>query len=823
MNVLAISQLASQVSSGRFRLFIHWFVSVGLVAGLAACDSGSSSAPTNQGPGPVVDDLQLSVWVGPDKQAEDGSQQRNNQLTLTGSIVGHNTKLYTYSDPECLNRLDELCSKLEFPKTTPFSVENDDNISLTAPSYALLQTDGRDYVTELNAQRFPNTGSHQVVYFRDRSWLVGGYFSDGEHDLWSSTDGRTWVPHRSVNAGDVSETALFRGRNGHQVVVFDARDGEGEQLWLIGGSDRNDVWSSTDAVHWTLHPIQNDQRFSSRSRHQVVVFDSDQDGQPELWLLGGHSDSADWTFDDLWKSIDGVNWVQEKELKNTDPQNPKMLFYYRERHQLVVFDGDRDGDPEMWLIGGYYFVDGSGTFVNSEVWSSGNGIAWTRRNDLPVSARYFHQVAAFDAGDGKGVQLWLVGGQDKSGTRFNEVWSSSDGTGWTQHNNPAVPFSPVAEHQLLVADANHDDQNELWLIGGFGIGNQTWSTENGDDWVYQSPYADFSPQAWHQAVAFDSGDGERLWMVGHSAGKSEVWSSIDGVDWTRQTAVNSDPEEGLFTPREGHQLVVFTDPVDQQEKLWLIGGEDADEHKLNEVWSSPDGIQWTQRDCTANCFSARFGHQVVVFDEQLWLVGGEDDNGNYLNDVWSSSNGTDWSQKKANDSEPNMFSGRSFHQLVVFDGDDNVDGKEMWLIGGGSGQSKYRDVWFSSNGEDWELRHSQCPDDACFSGRSGLQVVAYDAKDGEGERLWLIAGDRKSDVWSSTNGVEWQKETDAAAFSGREGHQVVVYPTADNTSSQSQLLLIGGESNDGEDNQIWRSTDGKDWQLLLKNAFRPKP
>ena len=115
-----------------------------------------------------------------------------------------------------------------------------------------------------------------------------------------------------------------------------------------------------------------------------------------------------------------------------------------------------------------------------------------------------------------------------------------------------------------------------------------------------------------------------------------------------------------FSARADHQSVMF------KGKLWVIGG--LDREKLNDVWSSSDGITWHQETASA-AFSARWDHQSVVFDGKLWVIGGYD--GRRLNDVWSSSDGITWDQETASAA----FSGRNSYQSVVFDG-------ELWVIGG---------------------------------------------------------------------------------------------------------------------------------------------
>ena len=62
--------------------------------------------------------------------------------------------------------------------------------------------------------------------------------------------------------------------------------------------------------------------------------------------------------------------------------------------------------------------------------------------------------------------------------------------------------------------------------------------------------------------------------------------------------------------RQSHQVLAFNN------KLWVIGGRDDNNGRLNEVWSSVNGISWVQETAAA-AFSARYVHQALVFSENF--------------------------------------------------------------------------------------------------------------------------------------------------------------------------------------------------------------
>ena len=70
------------------------------------------------------------------------------------------------------------------------------------------------------------------------------------------------------------------------------------------------------------------------------------------------------------------------------------------------------------------------------------------------------------------------------------------------------------------------------------------------------------------------------------------------------------------------------------DKLWVVGGHDANYDYQNDVWYSSDGETWTQATAAAP-FSARREHTSVVFDDKVWVIGGDDENKGRKNDVWA--------------------------------------------------------------------------------------------------------------------------------------------------------------------------------------------
>jgi hypothetical protein len=169
------------------------------------------------------------------------------------------------------------------------------------------------------------------ISWRGRMWAIGPA-------SFSSADGRTWQPeqlsapalNRSVVYGDrvfsitgatvrvsddgrtwrvLTDTGPWGDREQPNVLVF--RD----RLWVLGGVSRygtptmqiwNDVWSSTDGVHWELvTPVAG---WSPRHWSSAIVFDG------RIFVVNGWNPAA-WpdgngNTDEVWYSDDGVEWAR---------------------------------------------------------------------------------------------------------------------------------------------------------------------------------------------------------------------------------------------------------------------------------------------------------------------------------------------------------------------------------------------------------------------------------------------------------------------------------------------------------------------------------
>jgi hypothetical protein len=144
----------------------------------------------------------------------------------------------------------------------------------------------------------------------------------------------------------------------------------------------------------------------------------------------------------------------------------------------------------------------------------------------------------------------------------------------------------------------------------------------------------------------------------------------------------------------------------------------------------------------------------------------------------------------------------------------------IWILGGtqkyyfGDDSDLKNDVWSSSDGVQWELATDKAP----WSPRAYLGAVVHNGK------LWVLGGGNylpnyqvKHDVWSSADGVHWELATDAAPWSPRIWFSAATF--------RDRLWVLGGWSNNPSKNwnDVWTSADGKTWtEFKAETIWTPR-
>lgn len=227
--------------------------------------------------------------------------------------------------------------------------------------------------------------------------------------------------------------------------------------------------------------------------------------------------------------------------------------------------------------------------------------------------------------------------------------------------------------------------------------------------------------------------------------------------------------------------------------ITLLAGFDYKKEQSNK----PQEKGWIQKTDKAP-FSGRVAHSTVVFKNKIFVIGGWDGK-NVKNDIWSSSDGKTWTLVR----EHSPFRPRGLHTTIAFK-------NKLWIIGGicvdkNNDFNDLNDIWVSDDGKNWQ----NITKNASFPKRGGHSIIVYKNK------LWLIGGIAcAGDVWSSTDGKNWVQVVKDTDFLRRGGHSSVVF--------NNKIWVIGGFSINNKNsfndfNNLWYSTDGKNWTEATNN------
>jgi hypothetical protein len=349
-----------------------------------------------------------------------------------------------------MNRASILIFVLALSNVTCLHGEAKSASPSVAPEYEWIQVAS-------HAAFAPRDGVGALV-FNNKMWLLGGWNPrDKEHfpricnnEVWSSTDGAIWSlekPNTFLDA-NFDSTKDWEGRHTAGYVVF------GNKMWIVGGDPiqghyQSDIWNSADGKIWTQVNRGAPVPWSPRVLHHTLVFKN------KIWVMGGQTlppfaPAEEIFYRDIWNTSDGIHW------KSIQPREP----YWSARGMIggsVVFQN------RMWILGGGTYDTPKVPTRNfyNDVWSSADGVEWTRHLEAaPWSPRQYHDVAVFDN------RMWVLEGYYKDGGNRNDVWYSSDGIHWREL--PNTPWKPRHAASVFVYD------NALWIVAGNNMESDVW-------------------------------------------------------------------------------------------------------------------------------------------------------------------------------------------------------------------------------------------------------------------------------------------------------------------------------------------------------------
>ncbi|MEN6627225.1 MAG: hypothetical protein ABFD69_13460 [Candidatus Sumerlaeia bacterium] len=435
-----------------------------------------------------------------------------------------------------------------------------------------------------------------------------------------------------------------------------------------------------------------------------------------------------------------------------------------------------------------YWIIGTNT-IHSYILRSVDGCkTWQKAVETaPFGMRFGHRLLVFNN------KLWLFGGAgSRTFTDFqlkNDVWSTSDGIGWTRVVEHAS-WSPRRDHAVIGFDG------KIWLFGGSQASGQNvsldtnstndiWYSSNGKDWTKAVAAAKWSARSGHQVAYYNN----RLFLIGGS-NKNDVWRSGNGKDW-ELWAVNC-PWMG----RRGHASPIIDG------KMWIIGGgqytfDPSSQGSsigysyttTGDAWSSTDGENWTKE--TAGNWSARYNFPWCMSGSTFWAFPGPGNKTDFNTEIWKTSTGTAWTKAMWNFKNPLA----NYNTALVHNG-------KFWMFTSAIDKAAYpQATWSSPDASNWTLR------DQAATVSTGTWY--HNRPFSFGGLMW----ETRDSIWlyTSSDAKQWTKvETrlPAAGFIAKHGNQLWLFEQA--LSPDHEVYT-----------KVWISSDSaKTWTPKLGYAER---
>ncbi len=305
--------------------------------------------------------------------------------------------------------------------------------------------------TTAHAAWSPRYGMGGAV-FNNEMWIVGG--AEGVAGSVTNYYGGVFNSSNgsqwTQKVGD-SNTGGFGERYSPGVLSFN------NLLWVIGGNQngtlKNDVWSSLDGVNWSL--VTANGGFTPREDFISIVYNG------AMYVIGGWDGGPD---SDIWVSNNAGNvWTKVVPVVNT-AAIPGFTWGFRGRwgsaatvfNGLIwIFEGD-NGNPNIGSLSGTadddeWTFDGANLTLVNDVSFTGNG----------SSPMVYHQLTANNG------LLWLTPGSVPGGSTYYGYYTSSDGVNWAAQS---WYYQPRCGHTALSFN------NQDWIMGGYN--NQCLQVNN---------------------------------------------------------------------------------------------------------------------------------------------------------------------------------------------------------------------------------------------------------------------------------------------------------------------------------------------------------
>lgn len=348
--------------------------------------------------------------------------------------------------------------------------------------------------------------------------------------------------------------------------------------------------------------------------------------------------------------------------------------------------------------------------------------------------------------------------------------------------------------------------------------------------------AGFSPRYGHGVVAFNNA----LWVMGgiSSSGNTvgDTYESFDGINWFLRAPTTP------WGPRSDFGLIVFNNV------LYLIGGRNGTTF-YGDVWSTPDGVTWTQ--LTTHGFGPRSNFGLCIFQNKMWIAGGYgSSNLNAYNDLYSSGDGANWQKPAGQPTAPwaaraRFAFGTVGGKLVVCGGDLSYDlvnaAGDLWTSPDGSNWTRVTanpfgqaagliasNLSWQSDGQEYSVAPT-----LSFSGGGGTGAAAtafLDSADSDTSTIVLVNVTNQGSGYTEAPTVTVSQDG-TSIQAGFLAYLLATGTAGDKRGfsvydSVNQVLYFICDENFGSNNsppEVWKTTNGTTWtQVSLPLVWQPR-
>jgi hypothetical protein len=344
--------------------------------------------------------------------------------------------------------------------------------------------------------------------------------------------------------------------------------------------------------------------------------------------------------------------------------------------------------------------------------------------------------------------------------------------------------SPAPSPSTTVVDAASST-----ILDSFGY---RWSRVPHDDGVFNAHMQSVTDGGPGLVAVGDEGSEDGSWPV--------VWTSVDGVTWSRVPH-----DEAVFG---GEDSQLMSDVVAGGPGLVAVGSTDSEDGLSAAVWTSVDGIAWSQVLDVEEVFSGAGMEAVTSGGPGLVAVGrsyftrADGTDGNAAA-VWTSTDGNVWSRVPQDEEAFGGPRNLGMHSVTA--------GGPGLVAVGSSDPHNGEDtaVWTSVDGIVW----SRVPHDEEVFGGPGEQNMTDVTAGGPGLVAvgWEYGAGADAAVWTSVDGITWSRVSHDEDLFGGTSHQAMWGVT---NIDGIGVVAVGEDRSrnygDGEA-AVWTSVDGITW------------